>query len=365
VWQGENLGQGDAVHLSSTLLHELNNILEDMKNTPSFFYPTQRWSSCCQAIIEDLETKGIETFKSHKSALSYYVHHYAQDLYLFQPEVFESICAALKEVQLDIDSAYRKVATGSLKTRDDYRLFLAADTPRKVPILSGVSEDLYGEPLAKFTHEGKFFSVTMLNYLRQLAFLKRSIDTEKIFHVLEVGGGYGSLGEILLKSDPNRYFYVNIDIPPVSYVAGNYLKKIFGKRMVADYMDTKDLEIIDIDELKKKYRAVVLCPWQLPKIKGTFELFVNTTAFNGMKPEMVEYYAKYIDLQVTDYMLLKKNIVGKDPAKDEEAIRRADQDNSTLFPNFSLVDSDAYLFGQVFNGHKSYAMVYERTAAHS
>jgi len=182
---GENVEKGETVNFPVTSLSELNIIIGEMKNTSSLFHPTQSWSDSSQAIIEDLEVKGIDTFKSHQSAISCYVDHYAQDLYLLQPEIFESICAALQEVKLDIDTAFRKVCTGSLKTKDDYRLFLAADIPSKVPCLSGVSEDLYGEPLAKFTHKGKFFSLSMLNYMRQLAFLKRSIDTEKIFHVLE------------------------------------------------------------------------------------------------------------------------------------------------------------------------------------
>lgn len=84
----------------------------------------------------------------------------------------------------------------------------------------------------------------------------------------------GTLGEIFLKSDRTS-FYVNIDIPPVAAVSSYYLNQVFGKEKVLTYDQSRDMEFIDIDQIKEKYSMAVFCPWQLPKIKGEFDLFVN------------------------------------------------------------------------------------------
>jgi len=51
----------------------LNMMLEDMREAPPLFQPTQFWRACSQEIIRDLEEKGVESFKLHESALCYYV----------------------------------------------------------------------------------------------------------------------------------------------------------------------------------------------------------------------------------------------------------------------------------------------------
>ncbi len=69
----------------------------------------------------------------------------------------------------------------------------------------------------------------MLNYLKGLAFLKKTVGTSSIRRVLEIGGGYGTLGEIFLKSDYDNSVYIDVDIPPAAYVATRYLQKVFGE----------------------------------------------------------------------------------------------------------------------------------------
>src|SRR5262249_46374696 len=107
--------------------------------------------------------------------------------------------------------------SGRSQAERDYTVFLAAD-PHGTPHLGDVSESDVGRPWAQFTFDGKRYSCSFLNYLRGLSYLKKLTEISGVHDVLEIGGGYGTLGEIFLKADP-RAFYVDVDIPPVAAVA--------------------------------------------------------------------------------------------------------------------------------------------------
>ncbi|MCK5679861.1 putative sugar O-methyltransferase [bacterium] len=98
-------------------------------------------------------------------------------------------------------------------TSQKYQIIKSFDISSRVPKLDKVSESQVGNPTQQFDFEGNLYSRSLLNYLRGLVYLKSLVETGTINSVLEIGGGYGTLGEIFLKSDFDRYFYVNVDIP--------------------------------------------------------------------------------------------------------------------------------------------------------
>jgi len=53
--------------------------------------------------------------------------------------------------------------------------------------------------------------------------------------VLEVGGGFGTLGEILATTGIDDLRYIDIDIPPMSFIAQSYLCDVLGAGNVATY----------------------------------------------------------------------------------------------------------------------------------
>jgi putative sugar O-methyltransferase len=348
----------------TTNIPELQLMLDDMQRADPMFQPTQFWEICIKEIITELDAFGLDSFKSHKSALQYYVQRYALDPYLYQRNIFDKIVETVKPLNLQIEVAMKQYMDGIARADADFRVFIAADNEEKFPKLSDIGEDLYGNPIESYVVNNKLFSVSLLSYLRKLAFLKKKVDTENIFNVMEIGGGYGTLGEILLKSDPDRYFFLDIDIPPLAYVSASYLKKVFGEKAIAGYSETRDMDVIDVKELRKKYRAAVICPWQLPKVKGQFELFVNASSFQEMEPEVLENYSHYIDKLVNGYLLLKNSLIGKKPvdSKDELGVKKSIQrdDYFRHFSKFDLVASDAKAFGLMHNNFVSDVMILKR-----
>ena len=177
----------------------------------------------------------------------------------------------------------------------DYHTVIAGDVLDVLPNLSSVSESKVGDPKEHFNFEGRFFSRSFLNYLQGLVFLKKNVDTSSINRVIEIGGGFGTLGEILHQAD------VDVDIPPTSAVAGFYLSSI-GTNLVMPYSQTRDLDRI---ECPPAGHSMILCPWQLPLLQGSFDLAVNFISFQEMEPEVVQNYLNEIDRIETTYVLLR------------------------------------------------------------
>jgi len=191
---------------------------------------------------------------------------------------------------------------------------------------------------------------SFLNYMRGLAYLKKHAATDDLETVLEIGGGYGTLGEILLKARPGG-FYMNVDIPPVAAVSTWYLRKVFGEEAVFDYRDAKTTDAIDLDEIRRKYRAAVLCPWQLSKVAGSFDLFANFISFQEMEPPVVENYAREVKRLTPRHVLLRNSATGKPVAVAGEMgvfePTSTDRIIGYFEPEYRTVARDAYGAGHV------------------
>lgn len=308
----------------------LNQMLHDMGSAAPLYQPTNYWRQLIPFIVEDIKFFGFENFRDTDT----FIHIWGN-------------------------------VGGLREFKNQYEVFKSHNDHNKPPNFDEFSESLVGCPCQYLQFDGRFFTMTSLNYLRGLAFLKKHVDTSKIQRVLEIGGGYGCLGEIFLKSKPGPYFYVNIDIPPVAALSTFYLQSVFGKDKILDYSQSKDLPQLDVDELSQTYRGMVLCPWQLPKLKGNFQLAANFISFQEMEPEVVQNYLSFISTLVTDYVLLRNSRYGKPKSNQpgqagvlKPVMRQDYLDGLKLF---ELISLDSRTFGWANNlGFESEVMVLKR-----
>lgn len=309
----------------------LHTMLEDMKNAPACFQPTHYWQNLVPMITKDLEIHGFENFRATESA--------------------KNIWVGVGHLEYGIK---------------DFVTFMKHDNDEKPPHIHSFSEDLIGKPIGPFQFDGNDYSMTSLSYLKGIAFLKKYVDTSCIRNVIEIGGGFGMLGSIFLKAKPENYFYVDVDLPPVAAAATYYLQQIFGKEAILDYSKSKDMEVIDIEELRRKnYRGAVICPWQLPRVKGNFELAVNYISFQEMEPDVVQNYINYFDALTSHYVLLRNSRFGKETSEHvkEGGVLKLTvrQDYIDYLTNFKLMAIDSNTFGLVLpNRFESEAMVFKR-----
>lgn len=325
-------------------------MLSDMKTADEFFKPTNFWDKGLISILNDLKTDAdFKNFRRHKSARYMYVPTYEHSLYKKHKGLIDKIFK-VNHTNKPIPSieGFFGTLSGYNIAKSDYRVFLATNK-KSYPDFSKVDESIVGNPIEYFSFDNKNFSKSFLNYLLGMNFLKSNFSTDNIKNVFEIGGGYGTLGEILLKSSSD-IFYLNIDIPPVAAVSTYYLAEVFGKDKVLTYEDSRNLDEINIEEIRKKYRCVVLCPWQLPKIKGSFEFFVNFMSFQEMEPKVVKNYIEYVEKLTTDFVLLRNSKFGKRIADEANNVGVKEPTTTdmmyNMFEKFSLAGRDSIIYGQ-------------------
>ncbi|MFP5021084.1 putative sugar O-methyltransferase [Pseudonocardia phyllosphaerae] len=331
--------------MESPALLEL--MLSDLESAPELYRPTDFWKTGLEKVVADLRERGFEDFRRHPSATFFYAPRYAP---VSRP-------AAL------LSQAFAKAGTpGRLLAeridqvpvaRGHHAAVRALDPRDRRPYLHEFSESAAGAPTEQLVFDGNRFSRSALNYLRGLVMLKRAVPDLDVSTVLEIGGGYGTLGEILAGGNPGLR-YIDVDIPPVAAVATHYLKQVFGADGVTDYADTRDRDEIRIADLDTP--ATMLCSWQLPQLTGSVDLFANFISFQEMEPDVVRNYAKLVTDLGARWLLLRNSPTGK-PNVREPMLRQYYLD---FFDAYELVDCDAGLYGQDSEGTVSEVMVLAR-----
>lgn len=330
----------------------LDAMLADMREAPELYCPTAFWSSGLPAIVDDIRRRGVEGFRGHRSAHSMYVPLYANQRPMAR--VVRTLCRFAPEI------AARLVDNVGL-AKADYRVAQAGDVPGW-PDLASVSESTAGAPVEQFVFDGRRFSKSFLNYVRALVFLKRSMPSlESARVVLEIGGGYGTLGEILTMADPD-VLYIDIDIPPVAAVSTWYLQQVLGPDAVGTYDLLRDEGgPLEIEDLASRFRAVVLCPWQIEQLEGEVDGFVNSISFQEMEPDVVENYARQVARLRPAWLLLRNSATGK-PAESPGSIGVdrpvTTTDYTRYFTEYRCAAEDALLFGETHGEFRSVVQVF-------
>lgn len=291
----------------------LDTLINDMDEADTLYQPTQFWRTALDKLVPQLRGDNLQKFRSLPGPLSFFVPTYGFPSYSVAPKRFAGLSDALE--LLDLGDArckmhLERLLTGEAQAESDYRVLLASDTCAP-PYLDRFSESDVAAPLERFEFDGRFFSRSSLNYLLGLAFLKRHCDLADVRTVLEIGGGFGSLGEILLADPRNEMFYVDVDIPPTIHCANHYLAGVFGHKAILDFYTTRSQQKLDISAIRKSHRAATLATWQLPKLEGQIDLFVNFISFQEMEPGVVQNYLAHVDRLQTRYVLLRNIREGK------------------------------------------------------
>jgi putative sugar O-methyltransferase len=347
---------------------ELDQMLADMENAAKFYQPTHFWRHGSRLIINDLLQHGVDRFRSFRSSLNFFVPTYAFPRFHQVPESYESVFKALTDLKIGprkFHMMLQQFISGRFQAFEDYRVYLASNQP-KAPYTDKVSESSIGNPVEQFEFDGRRFSRSMLNYLLGINFFKQMVkDTSDIRTVLEIGGGYGTLGEILLSNEPNENFYINVDIPPTSFISSYYLSRLLGEQQVGTYETLKNLESLDIATLKQQYRTVVLNSWQLPNLKGRIDLFVNFISFQEMEPDVVRNYLEHVDRLCAKYILLRNLREGKQIASQKNHVGVLNpikgDDYDRFLQNYRLLGVNVVPFGQHHIDHfNSELRLYQR-----
>jgi len=328
------------------LIKELNILNQDMILQKKIYKPSHFWLNAISEFSKVLKKRGIKNFRRDKLANIYFVPLYNH----MREKNIQSIISFCKNKKFSkkVKLILNNSLNGFTEAFNDYKIFKGSDDIKKSPYLHNFSESKFGNPIEHFKFDNKFFSRSALNYLLGLTFLKLKTKNFIPKTVLEIGGGFGTLGEILKSSKIKNFKYINVDLPPISYIAEQYLLKSFGPSRVTRYIQTRKKKRININNLKS---ASVLCSWQLEKLTGKIDLFVNYISFQEMEPNIVKNYLDLISKLKPKYILLRNLREGKqlvNKAKDRPGVKKQTKPihyKKFLNKKYKLLSSNTIPFG--------------------
>ena len=352
----------------------LNLMIKDMEIQNDLYKPTTFWQHGSKLLIDELNENDIKDFRNLTITRNYFVPGYTAVDYLINSKKYDKTINEFDKIVSDkrFVTRLKRVFNGDASAFSDYRV-LQSSNINKSPFTNKVSESKVGNPIEQHTIENRNFSRSFMNYLLGLNFLKQTVDTSDIKTVMEIGGGFGTLGEILLQDDRNDIFYINLDIPPVAFYSSYYLSTVFGSENIATFDILKDKEVLDINKLKKEYKAINTCSWQIEKLQGEIDLFVNFISFQEMEPQVVQNYCNHIQRLNPKYILLRNILEGKKKKEkynknenNEPTFAGVDEpilgeDYNTYLPNYELVATNSAIFGFITeDGFHSQLRIYKR-----
>lgn len=328
---------------------ELRAARAELQAQDALYRPTAFWDEASAAIERELLAHGVERFRQLPSALGFFVPTYGTPGNSISADQSAGLKLWLAQNAPQAGKArlaMEQFLAGEAAALADYRVLLAADDPQRRPWLHRFSESGFGQPPEQFEFDGRRFSRSALNYLLGLALLKKHLGGEPLRTVLEVGGGFGTLGEILAGAGLENWRYADIDIPPTSFVAERYLRAVLGEERVAGHAQTRELREIALDALPP---ASVLCSWQIEKLQGSVDLFVNFISFQEMEPPVVANYLKHVARLGTRWVLLRNMREGKQLRRGPGTVGvetpiRSD-DYLDFLPGYELVERNVLPFG--------------------
>jgi putative sugar O-methyltransferase len=327
---------------------ELTRAREDMRAQSELYQPTVFWDEASSRIVDEIRAHGVESFRSLSEPLGFFVPTFGIPGNGFSSEQVEALLNGLRRDFPDArkcELALSQFLNGEMSALADYRALVAADNANAKPYLHRFSESTVGAPIEQFEFGGRHFSRSSLNYLLGLALLKRHLNGDVPRTVLEIGGGFGTLGEVLCTSGIDDLRYIDIDIPPTSFVAQHYLTEVLGPERVMTYEQTRDTKCIHLSSLPQ---AAVLCSWQIERLKGRVDLFVNFISFQEMEPHIVSNYLGHVARLDTRWILLRNLREGKQLRKNDWIgvdVPILSNDYLAMLPDYELVERNVLPFG--------------------
>jgi len=295
--------------------------LTELSSADRLYVPTAFWQPGVRALMADMEAKGLDTFKSWPSSHFFFYQLFAP---VFTNAMVTSVMPLLRAANPKAPERWlNSHLVGASEANRDMDVALAQLDADALPLqIDSFGESAIGRPPQRyhlFGPDGPTYGRPYLNYLKLITAASRYID-HPVDSVLEIGAGFGALGEVLISSMPDVQ-YVDIDIPPLSVVAHYYLSQCFPDRQLLSSLDIRSGSNVT---LSPGGPSACLSAWDLPAVTGNADLFVNAFSFQEMEPHVVRNYAEQIARLNTRTVVSVNTRAGK-PIKGDAAIGVVEQ----------------------------------------
>ncbi|MEZ5669654.1 MAG: putative sugar O-methyltransferase [Alphaproteobacteria bacterium] len=288
----------------------LDLMMRDAERQSGVWQPQAKWRDYARRIDRELRRVGLADFRSNQDILSGFTEgglpRPAMPHGRFKRLMWDRI--ATLPVVRRIVGEYEHLLLGQHRSK------LSANKSHARMMLDRIADTVdHFEPPAgmdagggddTFIWRGRAVSAAWVQYVSRAVDLYRSVDRSAVGSILEIGPGLGFSTLAHFALNPELRLVVNVDIPPVLYVATQFLKAIPGLTVV-DYRQTRDLDRIDLTLPPAPERRVYqLAPWQIARLAGEVDVGLNAASFAEMSPEVCANYARHVCAAVRHTVML-------------------------------------------------------------
>ena len=283
--------------------------LTELEQQTEQYRPTNFWGPGLEQLLSEMRNRDLAEFKRWPASSFWFYPTYGQG---YTYAIMDHALAAIRDMHPTATQSFMRAALGGVQqAQRDYDVARIWWNQQNWPFdLMGFSESAVGKPPQAYP-VAPGYDITVgrayNNYLLMLAALSQHVDAPPR-SFLEIGGGFGVLGEIVKSRDPQTR-YLDVDIPPLLTVASYYLTTLFG---------SDDFTLYD-DAIPTQGRITVphsgvLPNYRLADIDAEFEVFVNSFSFQEMEPDVVDNYIDLVCRKGIRYAVSLNSRDGKEKA---------------------------------------------------
>ncbi len=272
----------------------LDIMLNDSKKQPPLYHPGAYWASKAKNSAKEIKRCGIADIRGSTNlvGLSYadnlitdyrfsLNHGFKKRLVRMLLNIYPFNMIFDAQVQWTKSYAKRSIfyAQEMLKLKEETIHLLEKYT---------MPYSLLGGCLDKARINEQDISVYYLELLTWHDHFASRIPFNDAVSIFEIGGGFGANIHILLENYKNIRKVLYLDIAPNLYVGTQYLRAFYGNAVV-DYKDLRGQESIKFSA-NNDLEILCITPWQIEKIEGEIDIFMNSNSFVEMPKSVVKNY---------------------------------------------------------------------------
>ena len=301
-------------------------LMRDAANAPGVWRPKARWHDYAVRIADEIERSGLKDFRTNYRLLKGFSEGGIPSPNLPRHSVKKAIWRAVSglPVVATILSEERRLVAAEHRARIETEIVRAqlvlAELERGGQMFRPLEGLANGGAEDAFEWREHVMTPIWVDHLTRATDIYRTIPTQNVETIVEVGSGLAQSTLAHLAVNRHLKWIVNIDIPPVLYIAGQYLRSIPCVDLV-DYAATHDFDrVIPEAAADGRTRVYMLPPWQTTRLDTEGDLFLNAASFQEMDRETCAAYAREITRMARRWVIMHCGRGGDQEPLDTNAI---------------------------------------------
>ncbi|UOG29267.1 putative sugar O-methyltransferase [Leptospira noguchii] len=288
----------------------LNILMADQKSqTDDLYKPGNYWLKYSRRIYEEIQKSGLENFRHNVNIGKGYADVINKNPFELVKNPWSLKEKIIRKIpNLPIVNRYvtniclqwiESLFSQMLSFRSKYYSVLYGSVVKDFASRLKKIDYGIGNPTNVVNFDGHTIGLSYFKAMLRLSAFEKKINFNKCHVLFELGGGFGSTTDLIIRLYPSIKKIIYLDIPPNLYIGTQYLKSIYGKECIKDYLHTRHQTEIRFVEKSDQLEILAITPWQLSKLQAQVDIFYNTESFQEMPLKIIRNYSKYISKLMT------------------------------------------------------------------